>query len=165
MLLYVMRHGPAEDRASSGRDADRALTTAGRELVVRAAGAVRKARGNADLPRVVSSPLRRAHETATLLAALAASPQLVPELHDELADSDELPLRLVTRLVKRRADAAIVGHQPTVERLVRHLVGRGDALASGFRTGMVVALELGLEPSTGALLPAELRWAFDPHAD
>ena len=27
MRLYVMRHGPAEDRAPTGRDFDRVLTT------------------------------------------------------------------------------------------------------------------------------------------
>ena len=31
MKVYVMRHGPAEDDSPTGRDADRALTTSGRD--------------------------------------------------------------------------------------------------------------------------------------
>ena len=42
MKLYVMRHGPAEDHADSGRDADRALTAAGRERVVAVAAEARR---------------------------------------------------------------------------------------------------------------------------
>ena len=43
MRLYVMRHGPAEDRAPTGRDFDRALTRAGREVV--APGGPRRSEG------------------------------------------------------------------------------------------------------------------------
>ena len=46
MKLYVMRHGPADDDSPSGRDADRALTAAGRERVARGRqGAPREGRG------------------------------------------------------------------------------------------------------------------------
>ncbi len=163
MLLYVMRHGPAEDRAASGLDADRALTSAGRDVVKRAANELRRAIGDAHLPRILSSPLRRAQETATILGSIAGTERLSPEVEDDLAADEELPLRLVTELAGRGRDVAIVGHQPTVEHLVRHLSGRHDVLPSGFRTAMVVALVIeGALP--GALPTAEIRWVVDPHA-
>ena len=67
MKLYVMRHGPAEDFAPSGRDGDRALTTSGRERV-RAVAKLLATEGEA--PRmIVSSPLVRAMQTAEIVAA------------------------------------------------------------------------------------------------
>lgn len=157
MMLYVMRHGPAEDRAASGRDADRRLTAAGRAVVERAAQRLR-ARG-AHLPRILTSPLVRARETAAILGLVAGTARLPPEEHDDLAADQDLPLRLVGELAGLGHDAVLVGHQPTVEALVRHLSGRRDVLPTGFRTATVVALEL--EP---APLAAEVRWVVDPHA-
>lgn len=161
-MLYVMRHGPAEDRARTGRDADRALTSAGRAVVTRAAHALRSAR-DAGLPRIVSSPLLRARETAAIVGTLAGSAGIEIELHDALGADGDLPLGLVVELARRGHDAALVGHQPMVEHLVRRLSGRSDVVPAGFRTAMVVALELAMG-SEGQVTGAEVRWVVDPHA-
>src|SRR5665213_3672830 len=66
MRLYVMRHGPAEDQAASGRDEDRALTTSGRERV---RGVARLLASEAELPsRILTSRLVRATETAEIVS-------------------------------------------------------------------------------------------------
>ena len=66
MKLYVMRHGPAEDDAPTGRDADRALTAAGRERVAAVAKALSEA--NESPFAILSSPLVRAMQTAEIVA-------------------------------------------------------------------------------------------------
>lgn len=138
MRLYVMRHGPAEDRAPTGRDFDRALTRPGQEVVRRAVRALHEARAAAPL-RVISSPYRRARETAELLVAHFGGE---PEIDDDLAADADVPLDLVQRLQAGAGDAIIVGHQPIVEELVRVLVHPAPVpLAAGFRTAMIVALE------------------------
>jgi len=141
MRLYVMRHGPAEDRAPSGRDFDRALTFAGREVVARAARSLHEARSHAAHPlRVLASPFRRARETAEIVAA-AVSPALDVELHEDLGADAGLPLGLVAELAAAGADTLLVGHQPTVEALVRHLVQPVQPpLAGGFRTALILPL-------------------------
>lgn len=155
MRLYVMRHGPAEDRAPSGRDFDRALTHAGRTVVERAARALHLARAGAPL-RVLSSPFRRARETAELLSTVIGAGE--PELHDDLAADADLPLALVRDVHAAGGDAILIGHQPIVEELVRGLVAPARAaLGNGFRTATIAALER-----------AEERWrlitVIDPHA-
>jgi phosphohistidine phosphatase len=149
MRLYVMRHGPAEDRAATGRDFDRALTRAGRDVVLQVGRALRSARdGSPTALRVMSSPLRRARETAEIVAVELAFPAESVELHDDLAADAGTPLRLVGELASSGADALLVGHQPTVEELVRRLLHPLPVpLPNGFRTATIVALErVGLGP-------------------
>lgn len=155
MRLYVMRHGPAEDRAPTGRDFDRALTHAGRGVVDRAARALHEARGGAPL-RVIASPFRRARETAELVSAVIGA--AAPELHDALAADADLPLALVGEVHATGGDTILIGHQPIVEELVRALLHPARAaLGAGFRTATIAALE-----------HAEERWRLatmiDPHA-
>jgi phosphohistidine phosphatase len=160
MRLHVMRHGPAEDRAPTGRDFDRALTRAGREVVSAAARALHQATLASPL-RILSSPLRRARETAeivaTALSAHAAHPVEV-ELCDDLAADAELPLALVGAARAAGADALLVGHQPTVEELVRVLVHPArPSFPAGFRTATIVTLA----PAAGDRFSLEA--ILDPH--
>src|SRR5215510_249323 len=64
MELYLLRHGIAEDRATTGRDADRRLTEEGREKLGRV---LERAHAVGVRPSLIlSSPLRRALETAEI---------------------------------------------------------------------------------------------------
>src|ERR1051326_8244923 len=68
MQIYLLRHGIAEDAAPGQSDADRALTAEGREKlrrVLKRAAAAGVAPG-----AILSSPLRRAIETAEIAAEL-----------------------------------------------------------------------------------------------
>ena len=143
MRLYVMRHGPADDQSPTGRDFDRALTPPGREIVARVARALQSARVGGPL-RVLSSPFRRARETAEVVASVLTSLPAVPgvEIHDDLAADAELPLGLVGALREAGGDALLVGHQPIVEELVRVLIHPSrPSFPGGFRTATIVALD------------------------
>lgn len=174
MQLFVMRHGPAEDRAASGRDEDRALTVAGRAVVARAVRMLGELREPGGRPcRVVSSPLVRARETAALVRAVIDVQAIgwpALEVHASLAEN-QLPLPLVRHLVEGGVDAVIVGHQPVLEELVEDLVqpslallraaGAASArplLRGGFRPATIVVLEPSAHPSWG------LTSVIDPYA-
>ena len=158
MLLYVMRHGPAEDRAPTGRDFDRVLTAAGREVVARSARALHAGRRSlGGRLRLLSSPLRRARETAEIVASILVPP-LAVELHDDLAADAGLPRDLVADVAAAGADALLVGHQPIVEQLVGELLHPAHpSLPGGFPTALIVALE--------RVVPDRWRRAavFDPY--
>lgn len=159
MLLYVMRHGPSEDHAPSGLDADRRLTPDGRELVTVAAQELSR-RVSAGLARIFSSPLARARETAELMRGHLAPEGLVV-VRDELVPGDEPPFDFVRELVALEGHVMIVGHQPGLESLVRTLsdgAGRG-VMPFGFRTAMVMGLEIGHDPRAPGVDPLGLgRW-------
>jgi phosphohistidine phosphatase len=159
MLLYVMRHGPAEDNSPSGLDADRKLTRDGRELVSVAARELSK-RVGPSIARIFASPLVRARETAELVRSALASGGAL-SMREELVPDEEPPLSLVREVVTLEGDSMIVGHQPGLEHLVRVLVdsaGRG-AMPFGFRTAMVMSLEAIAAPPSKLTDPINLgRW-------
>ena len=173
MKLYVMRHGPAADDSPSGRDADRALTAAGRERVAAVAQALFD---NGEAPfAILSSPLVRAVETAeivsevTHLARRAREDQKAKlagatgeiEIRRELGMGTE-KLPLLAELVRaKRKRVMIVGHEPDLSMLVMSLVGK--ELESGMGKGMVVGVKLTKDPGVAGLeFRSSLRFVLEP---
>jgi phosphohistidine phosphatase len=154
MRLYVMRHGPAEDRASSGRDFDRQLTPAGREVVRRVADAFQAARGRREASgatlRIITSPRARAQETAAIVrSALVPIPREI-EVAPELGGEAAIPLSLVVEAAASGVDTLLVGHQPVVEDLVKQLLGSLPKHL-GFATATVVGLDRSADGATWTL--------------
>lgn len=121
--LLLFRHGPAEDRRPGASDIERALTPAGTRATRAAAhGLV----ALVDRPaRIVTSPARRAEQTASLLqtawpgASLHVDPRLAPGAQ---------PADMLAVLMAHPAPATVlVGHEPDLSVLVGHLV-RAPAL-------------------------------------
>lgn len=156
MLLYVMRHGPAEDDSPTGRDADRALTHSGRDRT----RAVARALVEADeRPRlIVSSPLVRACQTADIVA-LACGVETV-DIRRDLAPGGAAA-RLVAGLLREGHDRVmIVGHEPDLSTLVLTLTGH--ALETGMQKAMVVGVTCAADPSSADALSAELAFVLEP---
>jgi phosphohistidine phosphatase len=174
MKLYIMRHGPAEDDSVTGRDADRALTPAGRERVTAVAKALVEA---GEIPfAILSSPLVRAVETAEIVAEVThlarraredAKAQLGGatggiEVRRELGMGTE-KLPLLAELVRAgRKRVMIVGHEPDLSMLVMSLVG--PALHSaGMGKAMVVGAKLSPDPRVAGLeFRSTLRFILEP---
>ncbi|MCU0680938.1 MAG: phosphohistidine phosphatase SixA [Polyangiaceae bacterium] len=157
MRIYVMRHGPAEDAALSGRDADRALTPSGRNRVKNVAQELTR---RSETPRLIlSSPLVRALQTAEIVTALTEPEQGI-RIHPDLCpgrDSSRLARELLSQGARR---VMLVGHEPDLSALVATLVP-GLALTS-FEKAMVVGLRLseGAEPERRFVLsPKDLAWS------
>ncbi len=139
--LLLVRHAIAGPPPPGGRDAERALTAAGRERfgeVVRGLG-----RLGLVLDELVHSPLRRAVETAELMLPLLegesrVDPRLVaPPTPALLADLEG-------------SASALVGHEPWMSDLLALLLpGAAAGQGFGFRKGGVAWLEG--EPAPGAM--------------
>ncbi len=152
MKLYIMRHGPAEDFADSGRDFDRALTDAGRERVRFVARALRDA---GELPRaVLSSPLVRARQTAAIVAPLAIDAQDVT-LEEALSPGGASGALVRSLCAAGRRRVMIVGHEPDLGELVSELLG------APFGRDMLKAMVVGLSVRAPDA-PAALRFVLDP---
>ena len=120
MRVFLVRHAEA---VPGEPDALRPLTPAGRDAA-RALGAMLAGEG---LDAVVSSPLRRARETAE---AVAEATGLTAETHEGLG-----PGATGTSLrdaVAGRGDTVVaVGHQPDCGDIVEELTGERRAFAPG----------------------------------
>ena len=158
MKLYVMRHGPAEDHARSGRDFDRKLTPSGRARTEQVAREL--ARREEQPKRIVSSPLARTLETAeVVISALRLDLPLEPR--EELAPGGDA-LALVRELAAEGARRVmLVGHEPDVSRLTSNLL---PDWSHGFDKAMVVALKVDREALSGDSKDdvTELRFVIEP---
>jgi phosphohistidine phosphatase len=160
--LYILRHGPAEDHASTGRDFDRALTPAGRERVRSVARALREAD---EMPEViVSSPLVRAIQTAEIVAAAAGKTAAV-EVRGELSPGTDARPLVREKVAANAPRVMLVGHEPDLTDLVDRLTGR--QLTGGFQKAMVVGLAPNKDAPrasgpSGASITMRVRFVLDP---
>ena len=149
--LYLMRHGPAEDEADSGVDADRALTASGRERVANVAKALLDAKESPS--EILTSPLVRAVQTAEIVAIVAGVAQL--RIGREVAPGGD-GARLARFLASSgRKRVMLVGHEPDMSGLLSTLLGTSHNRP--FEKAMVIGLHL----SRSAGL-AKIRFVLEP---
>jgi phosphohistidine phosphatase len=139
MKLYLVRHGIAEDGNPGLNDRDRALTEAGRAKMTRAAQGLRKLKVRPAL--ILTSPLKRAHETAEILAGGLDGARI--EILSELAPGvDSSKIVEALRSFARHKSVAVVGHQPGLGNLASFLLtGSEKRCRLDFKKGGVACLE------------------------
>lgn len=161
-LLMLLRHAIAEDRSDTGRDEDRRLTGEGKRKLREVVAGMRAL----ELPveRVLASPLRRAVETAEIVAEEYGLASGV-DVSGTLAPGAGPDAVLHALGEGRRVNGIVlVGHEPDLAALASTLLtGTAGLVQMGFRkaglAGVVVAT---LPPrSKGALefflTPGQLR--------
>lgn len=147
MKLFIMRHGQAESFASS--DAERALSNAGCAEVRRVAQ--KSANELAAVEKLVVSPLRRAQQTADLVAEVLAP---VPRETSDLLLPESSPSH-VLELLSRQTESTVmlVSHQPLVGELVNGLCGKPNGHYA-MDTAALAIIDLEFPVSSGG----ELVW-------
>jgi phosphohistidine phosphatase len=141
--LVIVRHAIALPRGTPGvPDPDRPLTPRGVKRFSSAARGLARA-----LPRpdaILTSPWKRARQTANILAAAWKGPE--PRDTDALAAGD---LKALAQGLSRHRNAtvAVVGHEPWLSELLARMLGSSKSERLEFKKGgvAVVDLEEGLE--------------------
>ncbi len=146
MLLYLLRHADADTVAES--DDARCLSEKGLAQAKKVARfcAARELRP----AQILSSPVRRAHETALIVSAhLRAELEVVPWLACGMN-----PERAVDELRGHRQHASvmIVGHEPDFSRLAAHLLGLPGEDRIAVRKASLTLLEVDHFRGAGAQL-------------
>jgi phosphohistidine phosphatase len=136
MQLFVIRHAVAEDVGPGVDDTARELTEAGKTKLRRAVRGLRAL--DVRFERILTSPWKRAVQTARQLEPIAASPPVVTDL------LTQPPRAELLALIAERAEAtAVVGHEPWLGELAAWLAfgdtRHGDALI--IKKGGVLWLE------------------------
>jgi phosphohistidine phosphatase len=154
MKCYFLRHGLAGDPEQwHGNDFDRPLTAEGKERMAREAKTI--AALSLDLDAIVTSPLLRAKQTATIVAdKLRMRTRLVEDERLGIGfDSNALQ-----GILRERLDAAailLVGHEPSMSRTIGSVVG-GTRI--DFKKGSLACVSFD-DPSS---LAGELVWLVPP---
>ena len=123
MDLWLLRHAAAEDRAPSGRDRDRSLTSDGAQR------AAEVGRGLAVLApgfaAIWTSPYRRARQTAEAAARALGFPDKLQEI--EALEPEKDPEEVLEELRQAgEGPILLVGHQPHMGALLGLLVTGSD---------------------------------------
>lgn len=160
MKLYVLRHGDAGERDPSNytSDAARPLTSKGIKRTRQLANALRQMEITFDT--ILTSPLIRAHQTAEIVARslglekqLRQVSQLAP--NQSLADA----VTAIQNAAAKAEAVLIVGHEPSLSRLISLLLTGGSNLPITLKKGGVCRLEINeLKPGPCATL----EWLLSP---
>ena len=153
MLLYVMRHGLAEEPTPKGDDTARKLTERGADRIRKAAAGMKAAGFSFDL--ILTSPAVRAADTADLVAREVGSskPRVIAELTTGAAPASALEALIKLKLPE---GVLMVGHEPTLSRLASLMMtGSTESVSIKLKQGGVIALEFPDRIERGV---AQLRW-------
>ena len=152
MMLYIMRHGLAEEPTPKGDDAARKLTEKGTAKIRKAAAGMRAAELAFNM--ILTSPIVRATQTAEIVATELGGPKPkpVPELSTGASPANALEALIKLKLPE---SVLIVGHEPTLSRLASlMLTGSTESVGIKLKQGGVIALEFPDRVESGA---AKLR--------
>src|SRR3974390_578260 len=121
MEIYLLRHGTAEDARAGQADADRELTSEGREKLRRV---LKRARSADVSPRLhLSSPLKRALQAADVAAEVLSYKAKVAE--SEALAPNAPPHEAWEQIRARHDEGAILlaSHEPLMSALAAFLLG------------------------------------------
>jgi phosphohistidine phosphatase len=152
MELYLLRHGDAEPRQVSAPDAERALTAKGKRDVHAITEQARI--GNVRPDVVLTSPLRRAKETA----AIAQKRMGVKRLLETKALLPDTPPESVWKELSSLEGAEhvlLAGHEPCLSRLTQFLLRAKFGM--DFKKGAMLRITI---PRTGG--SGVLKWMITP---
>jgi phosphohistidine phosphatase len=157
-VIYLVRHGIAGPASTTVSDANRSLTQDGTRKMTRVAAGLKRLGVVPDA--VLSSPLRRAEETAAVLARVLA-PQIEVEIYPPLAPGHE-PAHLLNGLTthRRALSLMLVGHQPDLGELGSYLItGSSNLAVLPLKKGGVAAVRVAaVPPRAGGIL----EWFLTP---
>jgi len=157
-IIYLVRHAIAAAAPAGMSDADRALTPEGQEKMRRAAVGLTHLDVMPDV--VLSSPLRRAQETAAVVVSelrLESSVEIYPSLAPG-HDPEEVCKGL--RTYRSARELMLVGHEPNMGLLASHLLtGSPTLVALPFKKGAVAAIAVEAIPPRAAGM---LLWFMTP---
>jgi phosphohistidine phosphatase len=152
MELYLLRHGIAEDRSPSGRDADRRLTDEGRQKLRRVLE--RASSAGVDPSLILSSPLKRALETAEIAARELGYQGRIVRADGLVPDSSPQKLWAEVRAHAGESSILLAGHEPLFSDAVAWMLGSTRAMVQ-FKKAALVRIDF---ESVGAEPRGVLQW-------
>lgn len=156
MQIYLLRHGIAEDARAGTSDGDRALTKEGVEKLKKVLNVAREAGVSPSL--ILTSPLRRAVETAQVAAEVLGTKQ--PLVRTEALVPSASPEAVWGEIRAHRTEKAILlaSHEPLLSGTLSYLLGSSRVLVE-LKKGALVRIDTS---EFGAAPRGLLQWLLTP---
>lgn len=156
MQIYLLRHAIAEEGEAGKADRDRALVPEGRKKLKEVLRLARQA--DTAISLILTSPYRRARETAEIVADLLANEAEVVETKTLEPDGQVEAVWSDLRAHKPIDSVMLVGHEPLLAALVAFLLN-SSSLRVDFKKSALVRLDI---DSFTAQPHGTLRWMITP---
>ncbi len=150
-----MRHGEAGNRtAIPVKDAERSLTVAGRKELEEIAASMLSQGMRFD--RILASPLKRAYETAAIVAKTFKTLRLLEQWNELRPEASRPDLYRKLSKLKQDSEILLVGHEPYLGTMIGEMIsGNGNSHITLKKGGVRrVALALDSETDSETLLTA-----------
>jgi phosphohistidine phosphatase len=158
MDLFIMRHAEAgQSMTARAQDAERPLTAEGKDELEDVARALSRLKIEPD--HIISSPLKRARETAGIVAKGLKKRDKV-EIWDELKPEGSKQ-ELYTRLSKLKHEDTVlcVGHEPYLTQMINEVMGHQGSPGILLKKSGLARLSI---KTFSPKVEGELRWLLTP---
>lgn len=155
MEIWLLRHAAAEDRAPSGRDADRTLTEDGHKRAREVARGLARLEPGIEL--ILTSPYSRAKQTAEPVARALGLTAKLQETAALEPGSD--PQEILDEIRAEKVESVLlVGHEPHLGALLGRLISGRAGLEVPMKKAALARLSWSGSGPAGlrALLPARV---------
>lgn len=154
MEIYLMQHGEAH---AEDQDPERSLTPGGEDQIRSSGKALKKLGVDVDL--IVSSPKKRARQTAEIVAGELGYPKegiAVTEALEPLAPAEDA-IAYLGRLGDK-GKMLLAGHLPSLGEIASNLMSEGTRVSIHFEMGGVCRIDVEALPTH----KGDLRWLLPP---
>jgi len=169
MELYILRHGEAGKRLSSKtKDFNRRLTATGEKEVKAIAITIKNLKIKFEL--IITSPLQRANQTASIVAKTLNKGRKVEGWDELKPEGNRQELYHKLSQFNQASTVLIVGHEPYLSGMIGELI-RNDGVEeehvkNDIGSGQIVLKKAGLAKiritSLTPKMQGELRWLLTP---
>ncbi len=154
MELFILRHGEAGKRLSAGsKDAERPLTVTGQKEVEEVAKSLRDLEIEFDF--VVTSPLKRANQTAILVAKMLKNEKKLEDWNELKPEGNRLELYRKLSRLKQESSVLIVGHEPYLSKMISEIISDGQNARIVLKKAGLARITI---TSSVPKMRGELRW-------
>jgi phosphohistidine phosphatase len=162
--LYLLRHGDAGKRmavAAGGNTGDVPLTTVGREEIAIIARSVKTL--NLRFSAIVTSPLKRAVQTAKIIAKVLAIENRISVWNDLVPEGNRSKIYNKLNQYTRDSSVLMIGHEPYLSNIMYDLIFQKNRVnqlgrISLKKAGLAKIRVISLTPN----ISGELRWLLTP---
>lgn len=160
MELFILRHGEAGKRLSSMvGDRSRPLTSTGKAELLEEAKALKRTGVKFDL--IVTSPLKRAYDTASIVANIYKKKNILKVWNELAPEGSKTDVYRKISQLGQESSVLMVGHEPQLSEITKGIIHKDKTASCNFvlkKGGLVRISILKSNPSP----KGELRWLLTP---
>lgn len=157
MDLFILRHGEAGKTLSpSMKEFERPLTESGRKEIEAIAESLKD--WELDIDRILTSPLRRAEQTASIIAKTLKIQKLLENCDELKPEGSRLELYKRLSKMDQQSSVLVVGHEPYLSIMIGDIIA-GNTSHIDLKKGGMARIRIG---TFSPRVSGELRWLLTP---